>query len=163
MKRLSSVILLAASLFILSAEAFKPSMDGRAVVADYGELPVGFFAKSANFLPGDTVIVTNPSTKISVEVMIFGSFDSSEGIAVILSPEAARELYITKGSNSIVQVTKKNSIYTENSILSRNVNKDDIEDDPDTNPTLLIDEPVFDTPAVEEELPVFDPPVVAVV
>ena len=54
MKRLSSVILLAASLFILSAEAFKPSMDGRAVVADYGELPVGFFAKSANFRFGNT-------------------------------------------------------------------------------------------------------------
>ena len=163
MKRLSSIILLAASLFVISAEAFKPSMDGRAVVADYGELPVGFFAKSASFLPGDTVIVTNPSTKISVEVMIFGSFDSSEGIAIILSPEAARELYITKGSNSIVQVTKKNSVYTETSILSRDVNKNGITEDPDIDPSLLIEDPVFDTPAVYEELPVFDPPVVAVV
>ena len=158
MKRLSSIILLAASLFIISAEAFKPSMDGRAVVADYGELPVGFFAKSASFLPGDTVIVTNPSTKISVEVMIFGSFDSSEGIAIILSPEAARELYITKGSNSIVQVTKKNSVYTESTILSRNVNKNGITEDPDIDPSLLIEDPVFDTPAITEELPVFDPP-----
>ena len=158
MKRLSSIILLAVSLFILTAEAYKPSMDGRAVVADYGELPVGFFAKSASYLPGDTVIVTNPSTRISVEVMIFGSFDSSEGIAIILSPEAARELYITKGSNSIVQVTKKNSAYSEASILSRTLGNGDIDSDPDVNPELLIGEPIFDTPAIVEELPVFDPP-----
>lgn len=158
MKRLSSIILLAVSLFIVTAEAYKPSMDGRAVVADYGELPVGFFAKSASYLPGDTVIVTNPSTRISVEVMIFGSFDSSEGIAIILSPEAARELYITKGSNSIVQVTKKNSVYSESSILSRTLGNGDIDSDPDVNPDLLIGEPIFDTPAIVEELPVFDPP-----
>ena len=99
--------------------AAKPSLDGRAVVADFGELPNGLFAKSLGYLPGDIVVVTNPQTNISIEVMIFGSFDATEGIAIVLSPEAAKELYITKGSNVIVQVTKKSDAYSENTILSK--------------------------------------------
>ena len=58
--------------------ASKPSLDGRANVADVGDLPSGLFAKSPGYLPGDTVIVTNPQANISIEVMIFGTFDSSD-------------------------------------------------------------------------------------
>ena len=119
MKRFTAIFILLGLFCLVSAEVFKPSMDGRAVVAEFGELPVGLFGKSASFLPGDTVIVTNPATKISIEVMIFGGFDATEGIAIVLSPEAARELYINKGSNVIVQVTKKNDAYTESTILAK--------------------------------------------
>ena len=99
--------------------ASKPSLDGRAIVADSGELPSGLFAKSPGYLPGDIVVVTNPQTNISIEVMVFGSFDATEGIAILLSPEAAKELYISKGSNVIVQVTKKSDAYSEKTILSK--------------------------------------------
>ena len=99
--------------------ASKPSLDGRAIVADSGELPSGLFAKSPGYLPGDIVVVTNPQTNISIEVMVFGSFDATEGIAIVLSPEAAKELYISKGSNVIVQVTKKSDAYSEKTILSK--------------------------------------------
>ena len=99
--------------------ASKPSLDGRAIVADSGELPSGLFAKSPGYLPGDIVVVTNPQTNISIEVMVFGSFDATEGIAIVLSPEAAKELYISKGSNVIVQVTKKSDAYSEKTVLSK--------------------------------------------
>ena len=104
-------------IFLIGAS--KPSLDGRAVVADAGELPSGLFAKSPGYLPGDIVVVTNPQTNISIEVMIFGSFDATEGIAIVLSPEAAKELYISKGSNVIVQVTKKSDAYSEKTFLSK--------------------------------------------
>ena len=104
---------------ILLIGASKPSLDGRAIVADSGELPSGLFAKSPGYLPGDIVVVTNPQTNISIEVMVFGSFDATEGIAIVLSPEAAKELYISKGSNVIVQVTKKSDAYSEKTILSK--------------------------------------------
>ncbi len=158
MKRLSALLAALLLCFSLFAASVKPSMDGRAVVADIGELPIGLFAKSAAFLPGDTVVVTNPATHISIEVMIFGGFDSSEGIAIVLSPEAARELYITKGSNVIVQVTKKTDAWSENTILSKTVESYMPEDDPDVNQEIMIDDiedPIFDKPGVMVEDVVF--------
>jgi hypothetical protein len=134
---------------VMLLSASKPTIDGRAVVADEGELPVGLFAKSANYMPGDTVIVTNPSAKVSIEVMIFGSFDSSEGIAIILSPEAAKNLYIAKGSNSIVQVTKARTRYNEKTVLSSTLDKYDAVIDPDKNPSAYIDDSI---PYVEEDV-----------
>ena len=117
MKKICLILFI--SLFSIFMFAAKPSLDGRAVVADFGEWPNGLFAKSLGYLPGDIVVVTNPQTNISIEVMIFGSFDATEGIAIVLSPEAAKELYITKGSNVIVQVTKKSDAYSEKTVLSK--------------------------------------------
>lgn len=134
---------------VMVLSASKPTIDGRAVVADEGVLPVGLFAKSANYMPGDTVIVTNPSAKVSIEVMIFGSFDSSEGIAIILSPEAAKHLYIAKGSNSIVQVTKARTGYNEKTVLSSTLDKYETVVDPDKNSRAYIDDSI---PYVEEEI-----------
>ena len=85
----------------------KPSIDGRAVVADFGVLPKGPYGKSIGFLPGDSVTVTNPAVGVSVDVMILGALDSSEGIAILLSPEAADTLFIAKDSQSLVTITKK--------------------------------------------------------
>lgn len=150
MKRITAVIIIIGLLFSAYAGITKPSLDGRAKVADVGELPVGLFAKSASFLPGDTVIVTNPATKISIEVMIFGNIGSSEGIAIVLSPEAARELYITKGSNVIVQVTKKSDTYAESSILEKTLQtyqpEEVVEEEIAEN-----EEPEFDTPSEAPE------------
>ena len=103
---------------LLFVSASKPSLDGRAVVAARGELPPGLYVKSAAFLPGDTVLITNPAAKVSVEALVFASFSASDGIAVVLSPEAAKLLFIERGSNSIVQVTK-NGGDMELSVLSK--------------------------------------------
>ena len=142
MKKISLVLLVVLMAFTFLG-ASKPSLDGRAEVANYGELPAGLFAKSPGYLPGDTVIVTNPQANISIEVMVFGSFDATEGIAIILSPEAAKELYITKGSNVIVQVTKKSDAYYENTILSKTLETYIPETDVDAESEALLQDPVF--------------------
>ena len=142
MKKISLVLLVVLMAFTFLG-ASKPSLDGRAEVANYGELPAGLFAKSPGYLPGDTVIVTNPQANISIEVMVFGSFDATEGIAIILSPEAAKELYITKGSNVIVQVTKKSDAYYENTILSKTLETYIPETDVDAESEALLKDPVF--------------------
>lgn len=99
---------LAAVLCLLPVfSAVRPSIDGRAVVAETDELPSGLFAKAVGYLPGDTVTVTNPSTGVTVDVMVLGALDPSEGIAIKLSQTAADKLFITKNSNAQVKITKR--------------------------------------------------------
>ena len=87
--------------------SFSPSLDGRAVVADDGVLPKGIFAKTVGYLPGDSISVTNLTNKSTVEILVIGAIDPSEGIAILLSPEAAHLLGVEKGSNSVVKITKR--------------------------------------------------------
>ena len=97
-------------------------MDGRAVVADAGVFPPGgFYGRAPGYLPGDTVIVTNHSNGFSIDVLILGSYDAYEGIAILLSPEAAEKLQIIKGKDVYVKVQKKQPIsYEEAVATSRN-------------------------------------------
>ncbi len=90
---------------IFSSES--PSLDGRAVVADDGVFPKGLFAKTVGYLPGDSINVTNPSNGSQVDILVIGSLDPSEGVAVLLSPEAAGLLNIKKNSNNMVKLTKR--------------------------------------------------------
>ena len=106
MKRIFSNILLLVTATLLFAAA-RPSLDGRAVVANKGEMPVGLFAKTVGYLPGDSVSVTNPTSGMTIEVLILGAIDPSEGIAILLSPEAAEKLGIKKDSNIQVKITKR--------------------------------------------------------
>ncbi len=87
--------------------AFSPSMDGRAVVADKGEMPSGMFGKTVGYLPGDSVSVTNPANGKTVDILVLGSLDPSEGVAILLSPEAAQELGIEKNSNNLVRLARR--------------------------------------------------------
>ncbi len=87
--------------------AARPSLDGRALVADAGSMPKGLFARTIGYLPGDSVAVTNPATGSTVDVLILGAIDPSEGVAILLSPEAAEKLNITKDSNVQVKITKR--------------------------------------------------------
>ena len=135
-------------IFLIGAS--KPSLDGRAIVADSGELPSGLFAKSPGYLPGDIVVVTNPQTNISIEVMVFGSFDATEGIAIVLSPEAAKELYISKGSNVIVQVTKKSDAYSEKTILSKTLENYIPETTPEIDEILTEQEELIEENNIED-------------
>ena len=110
------ISIIIAAVFFISAS--KPSLDGRALVASPGELPPGLYVKAAAFLPGDTVLITNPAAKVSIEALVFGTFSPSEGVAVVLSPQAADLLFITKDSNSIIQLTKSGRD-TERSVLAK--------------------------------------------
>ena len=87
--------------------AARPSLDGRALVADSGAMPKGLFARTIGYLPGDSVAVTNPATGSTVDVLILGAIDPTEGVAILLSPEAADKLQIKKDSNVQVKITKR--------------------------------------------------------
>ena len=87
--------------------SFSPSLDGRAVVAADGVMPKGVFAKTVGYLPGDTISVTSLTTKSTVDILVIGSIDSSEGVAILLSPEAAELLGLSKDSNNVVKITKR--------------------------------------------------------
>lgn len=113
------IALLSCTIFALSVN---PSMDGRAVVADNGVFPPGgYYGRAPGYLPGDTVIVTNHTNGFSIDVLILGSYDAYEGIAILLSPEAAEKLQIVKGKDVYVKVQKKQPIpYEEAVATSRN-------------------------------------------
>ncbi|MGI5057654.1 SPOR domain-containing protein [Treponema pectinovorum] len=113
MKKIVSFILTAFTVTVLFAVA-RPSLDGRAVVADEGQMPKGLFARTIGYLPGDSVTVTNPANGSTVDVLILGSIDSSEGVAILLSPEAAENLSIKKDSNVQVKITKRTGNLDEN-------------------------------------------------
>ena len=91
----------------LAFAAARPSVDGHAVVADAGAMPRGLFAKTVGYLPGDSVSVTNPYTGTTINVLVLGSIDPSEGVAILLSPEAAERLGIKKDANIQVKITKR--------------------------------------------------------
>lgn len=87
--------------------SFSPSLDGRAVVAESGVMPQGVFAKTVGYLPGDSISVTNLAENATVDILVIGSLDASEGVAIMLSPEAAELLGIKKDSNNVVKITKR--------------------------------------------------------
>lgn len=106
MKKLFVVILsvlLSGTIFT----SFSPSLDGRAVVAPEGSMPKGVFAKTVGYLPGDSISVTSLSAKKTVDILVIGSIDSSEGVAILLSPEAAELLGLSKDANNVVKITKR--------------------------------------------------------
>ncbi len=113
MRRFIFSLLIISFVATMTFATSKPSLDGRAVVADEGVLPVGLFAKTVGYLPGDSVSVTNPSTGITINVLILGSIDPSAGVAILLSPEAADKLFITPNSNTQVKITKRTGMLDE--------------------------------------------------
>ena len=84
--------------------SFSPSLDGRAIVVDDGVFPQGLFAKTVGYLPGDIISVTNVAGDSTVDLLVIGALDPSEGVAIMLSPEAAEAMGIEKGSNNIVRL-----------------------------------------------------------
>ena len=92
----------------LMLTSFSPSLDGRAVVVDEGVMPSGLFAKTVGYLPGDVISVSNVAQNKTVDLLVIGALDASEGVAILLTPEAADACGIEKDSNSIVKITKRN-------------------------------------------------------
>lgn len=87
--------------------SFSPSLDGRAVVVDSGVFPQGLFAKTVGYLPGDIISVTNIAGDTTIDLLVIGALDPSEGVAIMLSPEAADAMGIDRGANNIVKITKR--------------------------------------------------------
>lgn len=110
MKRGGLFLVAAMGLAVLS---FSPSVDGRATVAPLGELPQGMFAKTVGYLPGDSITVTNLAEHNTIDVLVVGALDASQGIAISLSPEAARMLGIKAGSDVMVKLTRRNGMMDE--------------------------------------------------
>lgn len=112
--------------------AARPSLDGRALVAETGDMPKGLFARTVGYLPGDSVAVTNPATGTTVSVLVLGSIDASEGVAILLSPEAADQLDITKDTNAQVKITKRTGSLDESvsgtAIVAEGGEQDEISD-----------------------------------
>ena len=136
--------------FILTS--FSPSLDGRAIVANEGEMPQGVFAKTVGYLPGDSIGVTNLTNKTTIDVLVIGALDPSEGVAILLSPEAAKLLNIEKDSNHIVKITKRSG-QLDQAVSGTAV----IGSVPESETTAKTEEVAKEEPKVEEVAPVVPP------
>ena len=152
--------------------SFSPSLDGRAVVVDNGVFPQGLFAKTVGYLPGDIISVTNIAGDATVDLLVIGALDPSEGVAIMLSPEAADAMGIDKGANNIVKITKRsgqdervygNAVISKSAADLEDYASDDFENIGDEENTEAFDdteetevpeeiaEPEEEAPVVEEE------------
>lgn len=139
--------------------SFSPSLDGRAVVVEEGVFPQGLFAKTVGYLPGDIICVANINGDAAVDILVIGALDPSEGVAIMLSPEAAQAVGISPEGNNIVKITKRNGVddrvYGSAVITNSNPEplvKDDVfSGEVDEKPGLpMVEEPSSDI-TVEEE------------
>ena len=128
--------------------SFSPSLDGRAVVAEDGVMPQGIFARTVGYLPGDSISVTNLAKKTTVDILVIGALDPSEGVAILLSPEAASLLGLEKGGNNVVKITKRSGQLDE-TVSGTAVIGDSIEQEPAAEETYSV--PETSVPAVEDE------------
>ena len=137
--------------------SFSPSLDGRAVVAEDGVMPQGVFARTVGYLPGDSISVTNLAKKTTVDILVIGALDPSEGVAILLSPEAASLLGLEKGGNNVVKITKRSGQLDE-TVSGTAVIGDSIEQEPAAEETYSA--PETSVPAVEDEPEVETVPIV---
>ena len=137
--------------------SFSPSLDGRAVVAEDGVMPQGVFARTVGYLPGDSISVTNLAKKTTVDILVIGALDPSEGVAILLSPEAASLLGLEKDGNNVVKITKRSGQLDE-TVSGTAVIGDSIEQEPSAEETYSV--PETSVPAVEDEPEVETVPVV---
>ena len=129
-KNLFKILVVTAGCLMFAS--FSPSLDGRAIVVDDGVFPQGLFAKTVGYLPGDIISVTNIAGDETVDLLVIGALDPSEGVAIMLSPEAAQAMGIEKGSNNIVKITKRSGqeerVYG-NAVISKSASDFDDKDD----------------------------------
>lgn len=166
----TKLVVLLGVCFLLTS--FSPSLDGRAVVVEEGVFPQGLFAKTVGYLPGDIISVANIAGDTTVDLLVIGALDPSEGVAIMLTPEAAEAIGIDKDSSNIVKITKRSGqderVYGTAVIGKASKKADDAAKiyDPEEHaaeeapvePETPVAESVFDEPAPEE--PAIEEPVV---
>ena len=150
----------------LMLASFSPSLDGRAVVVDRGVFPQGLFAKTVGYLPGDIISVANITGDSTVDLLVIGALDPSDGIAIMLSPEAADAVGISKDDNIVVKITKRNGqnerVYGTAVIAKQNPASEasalelDIAEEDDASSTFAADDvnEIFDDDEPYEEISV---------
>ena len=135
--------------------SFSPSLDGRAVVVDKGVFPQGLFAKTVGYLPGDVISVTNIAGDATVDILVIGALDPSEGVAIMLSPEAAEAMGIDSSANNIVKITKRSGQDEQvfgNAVISKSSAEiDDFDDEEFESIGAEQNSDAFDNPDAEEE------------
>ena len=160
MKKLIGIIcslLICGTLFT----SFSPSLDGRVIVVDQGEFPQGLFAKTVGYLPGDIISVANITGENTVDLLVIGALDPSEGVAIMITPEAAQAIGIEKDSNNIVKITKRSGqderVYGTAVIAKQNLsqlNNESTDDETDEygfeDETSQINETEFEQSAYDE-------------
>ena len=145
--------------------SFSPSLDGRAIVVEPGVFPEGLFAKTVGYLPGDIISVTNITGDATIDILVIGALDPSEGVAIMLSPEAADAIGISRNTNNIVKITKRSNqderVYGSAVIASNgSATAPQKEPEPVKQPEPVVEpvkEPVYEEPVVEEPVPVKEP------
>ena len=105
MKKSIALWVLSLCASLIFAASFE--IEGKAVIAQVDEMPEGLFAKTVGYLPGDCLNVTNQKTGNTCELLVLGAIDPAEGIAVLLTPEAASSLNVSKNDDIQVSVTKR--------------------------------------------------------
>ncbi|MBP5157317.1 MAG: hypothetical protein ILP18_05550, partial [Treponema sp.] len=88
------LLCVALSVFIYAAEVKDGYLYGDLSIAYNNELPSGLFAKSRNYLPGDTLRITNPFTGEEISVLNLSSLDEDSDTVLMLTTEAANKLGI---------------------------------------------------------------------
>lgn len=110
-KFLSGILFLLISVFIFADSS--ASVEGVIEVAGKDELPAGYFGKTAGYLPGDSVSITNPNTGITLQILNLGTLDASGGIAILISEESAKSLGIERNSGVKVRLAPRSGYFDE--------------------------------------------------
>ncbi|MBP5176601.1 MAG: hypothetical protein ILP07_11920, partial [Treponema sp.] len=114
MKKIFSLIALLCALFSGYATTVSSSYyDGTVTVAEAGQLPSGYFAKTRNYLPGDIITVSNPENGTSVSVLNLGSLDKSSSQVMMISPEAIRILGLSDAAFIDVKLGERTGSYED--------------------------------------------------
>jgi hypothetical protein len=112
-KILSLIFTFFISFTLISAEGEFTS--GNVVIARKGELPGGLFVKAAGYLPGDSVVLSNPETGESLSLLNLGTLDAAEGTALLVSQEAAAKLGLEPSVKLTVKLTGRDGTIDKSS------------------------------------------------
>lgn len=108
-------ILLGSALSVLAhaVEVKDGYLYGDLSIAYNNELPSGLFAKSSNYLPGDTIRISNPFTGEEISVLNLGSLDEGSDSVLLLTTEAANKLGIDFKEPLYVRVSPRTNDFDE--------------------------------------------------
>ncbi len=170
-------LVLCVSLFLWATDVADGYIYGDIEVAYNNELPSGLFARTQNYLPGDSLRIANPFTGEEITVLNLGSLDEDSETAILISPEAANKLNLDMNQPFYVRITDRTADYDEitsgSVMLTKNKNvegdwvfdnpsersaapESEVADLPDEDTSVFVDEePEYVMPDVENrEAPV---------
>ena len=103
----------AVSVFVYAVEEKEGYLYGDLSIAYNNELPSGLFAKSRNYLPGDTLHITNPFTGEEINVLNLSSLDEDSDCVLMLTTEAANKLGLDFKDPLYVRVSPRTNDFDE--------------------------------------------------